>query len=79
MNLPKTRLMAIEESTEDLIDFGTMIDTVWRGKAVILSVILACIMAAAVYVYLIATPMFRASSVVMMESREACGRLVLTM
>lgn len=55
----------------DLVDVGAVMNVIWRGKIRIAATAAACLLLAAVYVHLLAIPVYRATAVVMMDTREA--------
>jgi polysaccharide biosynthesis transport protein len=55
---------------QDVIDLGSLIRTLWRGKLVIGAAIVLMLMLGAYYAYAVATPKFRTAAVVMLNNRE---------
>ncbi|MCA0942765.1 polysaccharide biosynthesis tyrosine autokinase [Salipiger pacificus] len=55
---------------EDVIDLGALLSALWRGKSIILSTLVAALFIGIVYAYVLATPMFRSTAVVMLNNRE---------
>lgn len=69
MHLPRPA----QVETDDSIDLLALLRTLWRGKLVILAAALSMAIFAGIYAWRIATPIYSATSVVMLESREAGG------
>ncbi len=57
-------------SEPDAVDLIALLRTLWRGKVTILAVMLAVVLLACGYAYGVATPVYQATSVVMLETRE---------
>ncbi|MCA0849973.1 GumC family protein [Salipiger thiooxidans] len=55
---------------DDVIDLSTVVSTIWRGKFVILAALLLAVFIGGIYAYVLATPMFRSTAVVMLNNRE---------
>lgn len=55
---------------DDVIDLGALVSTIWRGKLVILAALLLAVFIGGIYAYVLATPMFRSTAVVMLNNRE---------
>lgn len=55
---------------EDVIDIGALVSTLWRGKYIIAIAIFFAIALAIFYAYFVATPTYRSTAVVMLNSRE---------
>lgn len=55
---------------EDVIDLGAMLRAVWRGKILILLTMVTALLIGGVYAYLLATPTYRSTAVVMLNNRE---------
>ncbi len=55
---------------DEMIDLPGLLRTLWAGKIRIAAVTLAFVSAGAIYAWLVATPVFKATSVVMIESRQ---------
>lgn len=55
---------------DDVIDLSTLLGALWRGKVYVLAAVLAAALLSGVYVYILATPMYRATAVVMLNNRE---------
>ena len=55
---------------DDIINISALLGTLWRGKIIILCAMLITIIAGGYYAYRVATPMYNATAVVMLESRE---------
>ncbi|THH35436.1 polysaccharide biosynthesis tyrosine autokinase [Aliishimia ponticola] len=59
-----------DQSNLDFLDLSTLFGTLWRGKFTILAVMAIALAAGLYYAYLIATPLYRAKAVVMLDTRE---------
>lgn len=55
-------------SDDDVIDLGALLSVLWRKKLWILASIVACALIGAVYAFAIATPKYRATSVILLDS-----------
>ena len=55
---------------DEAIDFGAIFSTLWRGKWILAFFLAGGILAAAVYGYVLATPLYSASSVVILETQQ---------
>ena len=65
-------VMSEREASSDFeIDVSKIASVIWRGKYIVISSVVAFLVIAFAYVNFIAVPTYRASSVVVMESREA--------
>ncbi len=61
------------QPTEDVVDLGTLFNTLWRGKWLIAALMLGLASLMAAYGLFVATPMFRSTAVVMLETRADEG------
>lgn len=73
--LPKPNLGLISTSvddrpTDDVIDLGALAATIWRGKWRVLFLAFLAVLAGGVYAYVLATPVFRATTSLVLETRE---------
>lgn len=57
-------------SDDGAIDLVALLGTVWRGKLMILGITLLAILLGGYYAYMVATPMYRSTAVVMLNNRE---------
>ncbi|MCT4372282.1 polysaccharide biosynthesis tyrosine autokinase [Yangia mangrovi] len=55
---------------EDVIDLGALLGSLWRGKVIIILAFVAAVLLGGLYAYVLATPMYRATAVVMLNNRE---------
>lgn len=55
-------------SDDDVIDLGALLSVLWRKKLWLLASIVACALIGAVYAFAIATPKYRATSVILLDS-----------
>lgn len=58
------------DETEDSIDLGSLLRTIWRGKWIIVAVMAICIAIGGYYAFVVAVPVYRSASVVMLETRQ---------
>ncbi|MBK8438693.1 MAG: hypothetical protein IPL38_04010 [Rhodobacter sp.] len=70
LNLKDSRSDPGAFSDPDSVDLLALARTLWRGRLVILAMTTAAILAGGVYAFVVATPVYRATSVVMLETRE---------
>lgn len=73
MDLSPTALPAARAAPADpgkIIDLRALALTLWRGKIWVLSAAFLAMVLAAIYGFLIATPIYRASAVVILETRQ---------
>ncbi|MCZ0963677.1 polysaccharide biosynthesis tyrosine autokinase [Paracoccus benzoatiresistens] len=59
------------EAAADEIDLLTLFRTFWRGRLMIGSAVVAAILLGGIYAFVLATPTFRATSVVVLETRQS--------
>ena len=59
-----------EQSGDDVIDLGALGATIWRGKWRVLIWTALAILLGAVYAYVLATPIFRATTSLVLDTRE---------
>ncbi|MFT4151981.1 MAG: Wzz/FepE/Etk N-terminal domain-containing protein, partial [Paracoccaceae bacterium] len=74
MNMQGTRgtqQTAPGKPADDVVDLWPIVSALWRGKLIILGVALLTLILGGLYAYMLATPKYQATSVVMMESRES--------
>ena len=57
-------------SDDDVIDVGALLSTIWRGKWFIAFVTVIAVFAGGYYAYMVAVPMYRSTSVVMLQTQE---------
>ena len=55
---------------EDVIDLGALLATIWRGKWLIILFTVLSVMAGGYYAYIVATPLFRSTAVVILETNQ---------
>lgn len=67
---PVQQTVAPPPAGDDTIDISSIISTLWRGKLWIASCAAVAVLIGGYYAYVLATPLFSATSVVMLESRE---------
>lgn len=63
---------------EDSIDLMALVRTLWREKLIILACMLITMVFAGIYAYRLATPLYSASSVVMLDSRQSTAEMGLS-
>lgn len=68
----------IPSGAEDSIDLMALFRTLWREKLVILACMLITMVFAGLYAYRLATPLYSASSVVMLDSRQSTAEIGLS-
>lgn len=73
--LPRSSIASMSASLddrpqEDVVDIGALLSTIWRGKWQVVFWTIFAIVLAGVYVFAIATPVFRATTSVVLETRE---------
>ncbi|MDZ4309647.1 MAG: polysaccharide biosynthesis tyrosine autokinase [Cypionkella sp.] len=61
---------ATPPDSDDTIDLIALFRTLWRGKVTILLATIAAVLIGAAYAFFIATPIYNATSVVMLETRQ---------
>ena len=59
-----------DRPTDDVIDLGALAATIWRGKWRVLFLAFLAVLAGGVYAYVLATPVFRATASLVLETRE---------
>lgn len=59
-----------EVARDESIDFGAIFSTLWRGKWLLALCLIVGTLSAAIYGYVIATPLYSATSVVILETQE---------
>ncbi|MEL6808597.1 MAG: polysaccharide biosynthesis tyrosine autokinase [Pseudomonadota bacterium] len=55
---------------DDVIDLGALFSTIWRGKWLILLITTLAIVLGAYYAFVVATPMYRSTAVVILETNQ---------
>lgn len=55
---------------DDVVDIGELVSTIWRGKWVIAGLAAISVLIGGYYAYVMATPLFRSTAVVMLETRQ---------
>lgn len=66
----KTDTAAQPTRAQDFLDLLGLARTLWRGKFLITAMVLLCALVGVLYSFVIATPMYRATAVVVLNSRE---------
>lgn len=66
----KSHSFKSSENDEDLIDVGNLLAIVWRGRFIVSLFVVAALIAGGIYAFRIATPLYSAASVVMLNNRE---------
>jgi capsular exopolysaccharide synthesis family protein len=64
-------LPTLNTSEDDFIDFPSIARLFWNGKMVIIATAVVLVVIGGIYAFLIAVPTYKATSVVMLESRES--------
>lgn len=62
--------MTNDNTNEDIIDLGAILATVWRGKWLIAVSTLCAMIIGLYYAFLIATPLYRSTAVVILETQQ---------
>ena len=70
MNQSQKNFSQAPAEDDDTIDVGALLATLWRGKWLIALVTLASMLLAGYYVYGVAVPKYRSTSVVVLETKE---------
>jgi uncharacterized protein involved in exopolysaccharide biosynthesis len=65
-----SRFEELTTGTQDAINVGALFRTLWHGKFVLIFAMLVALILGGVYAYLIATPLYSATSVIMLNSRQ---------
>ncbi len=60
-----------DRPAEDIIDIGALLATAWRGVWRVIFWVLFAILAGGIYAFVLATPIFRATTSVVLETRES--------
>ena len=60
-----------DRPAEDVIDIGALFSTVWRGIWRVIFWVFFAILAGGIYAFVLATPVFRATTSVVLETRES--------
>ncbi|AWI86716.1 chain-length determining protein (plasmid) [Alloyangia pacifica] len=55
---------------EDVIDLGALLGSLWRGKVIIILAFVVAVLIGGIYSYVLATPKYRSTAVVMLNNRE---------
>ena len=55
---------------DDVIDLGALFATIWRGKWLIALGVALAILIGGYYAYVVATPMYRSTAVVILETNQ---------
>lgn len=63
--------LSVARTSDETIDVGKLLAVLWRGKFLIAVCFALSVLAAGYYVYVRATPLYQASAVVLLNSREA--------
>ncbi|AYE88356.1 polysaccharide biosynthesis tyrosine autokinase [Sulfitobacter sp. D7] len=61
---------ASTSADEDVIDLGTLFSTLWRGKWLIALGVLVAMLIGGYYAYIAATPLYRSTAVVILETNQ---------
>ncbi|WP_368188417.1 polysaccharide biosynthesis tyrosine autokinase [Aestuariibius sp. HNIBRBA575] len=61
---------SVQTNDDDLIDLGQLLTTLWRGKLVIMLFLLIFSALSGYYAYRVATPYYRATTVLMLETEQ---------
>lgn len=61
---------ASTSADEDVIDLGALFSTLWRGKWLIALGVLAALLIGGYYAYIAATPLYRSTAVVILETNQ---------
>jgi polysaccharide biosynthesis transport protein len=69
---PKTKQFAstLSEEDDDSIDLSALLGTLWRGKWIVGLAAAIALLLGGYYAYVVATPMYRATSVVMLQTKQ---------
>lgn len=59
-----------DDRQADTIDISALFGTLWRGKLLIASVVALAVLAGGYYAYIAATPLYRATAVVILETKQ---------
>lgn len=62
--------MIATASEDDVVDLGALLGSLWRGKVIIVSTVMAAVFLGGLYAYFLATPLYRSTAVVMLNNRE---------
>ncbi|QPM92571.1 GumC family protein [Pseudooceanicola algae] len=68
--VPSTASGTPDGGAADFIDLGRILQTLWRGKFAILAAMVIGAICAGYYAFAVATPLYRSTSVVMLNNRE---------
>ncbi|SFE71928.1 GumC family protein [Roseivivax sediminis] len=55
---------------DDVIDLGAILGTLWRGKLLIVLTMIAAVLLGGYYAYIVATPLFRSTATVVLETQQ---------
>ena len=61
---------ASQQTDDDVIDLGALFSTLWRGKWIILLITTVAVFLGGYYAYVVATPLYRATAVVILETNQ---------
>lgn len=67
---PTSANLPAPDPNHDNIDLGALLSTIWRGKWFIAFVTILTVFAGGYYAYMVAVPMYRSTSVVMLQTQE---------
>ena len=70
-SLSKSGLVNATSGDEDVIDLGQVLGVLWRGKVLIAAVATACALLGVYFSVFVATPVYRSTSVVILETQPA--------
>jgi capsular exopolysaccharide synthesis family protein len=59
-----------QQMDDDVIDLGALISTLWRGKWIVLLITALAVFLGGYYAYILATPLYRATAVVILEPNQ---------
>ncbi|WP_281982817.1 GumC family protein [Thalassorhabdomicrobium marinisediminis] len=62
--------MPQREEADDVIDLGQLLRVLWRGKFIIAVVAALCVLVGGYYAYVVATPVYRSTSVILLETQQ---------
>lgn len=61
---------SVHQAEEDVIDLGALVSVIWRGKWLIALLTAAAILIGGYYAYVLATPLYRSTAVVILETNQ---------
>lgn len=69
-SFPASRLTHNPSVADEMVDLGAMLAALWRGKGTILLAAIATVFLGGYYAYIVATPLYTSSVVVMLETQQ---------